>query len=153
MLRRVRRLACPACGKGRLYRRFFVRKDICGHCGWKFERGEGHWVGGSEVHMFATYGISTMLAVPAFIFLRPTPLLVCAVIAGHIILSVLLFRYSRATFLCFDYMLDPEVPHNPDDGFDDGIAELLRTPPPGGGANREPRTADRKRRSAAAVSD
>ena len=133
--------------------RFFVRKDICGHCGWKFERGEGHWIGGSEVHMLASYGISTVIAVPVIIFVKPTPLLLSAVIAGHVLLSLLLFRFSRALFLGLDYMCDPGAPESPDDGFDDGIAELLRTPPPEGGASRQPRAAEREKRHPAAVSD
>jgi len=148
MLRRVRRLVCPACGKGRLFRRYFVRKDICGHCGWKFERSDGHWVGGSEVHMMASYGISMVVAVPVIIFVKPTPLLLSAVIGGHVLLSLLLFRLSRALFLGLDYMCDPAAPESPDDGFDDGIAELLQPPPPAGGANRRPRTARRVARSA-----
>ena len=84
------RLRCPACGHGRLFRRYFVRKDRCGHCGWKFEREAGHWVGGSEVHMFASYGLSVFLFVPILVLMRPTPALLAAVIAGHVALSLLL---------------------------------------------------------------
>ena len=116
MLGRVMRLRCPACGHGHLFRRYFVRKDRCGHCGWTFEREEGHWVGGSEVHMFASYGLSVLLFVPILILMTPTPAMLAAVIAGHVALSLLLFRFSRAFFLGVDFMLDPAKPGDDDDG-------------------------------------
>lgn len=98
--------------------------------------------------MMASYGISMVVAVPVIIFVKPTPLLLSAVIGGHVLLSLLLFRFSRALFLGLDYMCDPAAPESPDDGFDDGIAELLQPPSPAGGANRKPRTARRVARSA-----
>jgi len=116
MLHRVIRLRCPACGKGHLFRRYFVRKDLCGHCGWEFERGHGHWVGGSEVHMFASYGLSIFLFLPVLLFADPTPALLTTVIVGHLALSLLLHRYSRALFLAVDYLVDPADPPQGDDG-------------------------------------
>ena len=131
MLRRIRRLRCPACGQGRLFRRYFVRKDVCGHCGWRFERGEGHWVGGSEVHMLASYALSMLVAIPVIVFYPATP--VAYLIVGHVALSIALFRYSRAVFLGVDYLIDPHQPTNEDDdGFDDGLRRLLDRPPSGG---------------------
>ena len=54
MCARIARLRCPRCGKGSLFRSFFERSEDCSECGWVYERGEGFWVGGSEVHMFAS---------------------------------------------------------------------------------------------------
>ena len=98
--------------------------------------------------MLASYGLSMVVAVPVIIFGKPTPLLLLAVIGGHVLLSLLLFRFSRALFLGLDYMCDPKAPESSDDGFDDEIAELLKPPSPSGGANRKPRTASRATRSA-----
>jgi uncharacterized protein (DUF983 family) len=131
MLTRVARLRCPACGHGRLFRRLFVRKDLCGHCGWEFERGAGHWVGGSEVHMFASYGLSVILFVPVLVLVTPTPALLGAVIAGHVVLSLLLFRWSRALFLGIDYFIDPARPDHDDDDGPGGMPAVLPDPLPG----------------------
>ena len=137
MLGRVLRLRCPACGHGHLFRRYFVRKERCGHCGWEFERDDGHWVGGSEVHMFSSYGLSALLFVPILILMTPTPALLAAVIAGHVALSLLLFRFSRALFLGVDFMLDPALP---DDDDDDGGGMPAFLPPdaPTGARRKKP---------------
>jgi len=126
---RALRLACPVCGRGALFRRYFVRKEICSHCGWRFERGHGHWIGGAELHMFASYGLSVILFAPLLIFLRPTPFSLGAVIFGHVLLSIAMHRYSRAIFLGIDYLVDPDADPDDDDG-EGGVASIVWPPAP-----------------------
>ena len=106
---RIARQRCPRCGKGAIFESFFVRTEQCSHCEWVYERGEGFWVGGSEVHMFASYGVSVVLFMPLLIILGSTPEVQAGVIFGHIVCSLLLFRLSRATFIGLDYFVDPGV--------------------------------------------
>jgi uncharacterized protein (DUF983 family) len=110
------RLACPACGRGRLFRRYFVRAERCSKCGHEYERENGYWVGGAEVHMFFSYGLSVLICVPILIVFGSSTAIQCALIAGHVILSLLLFRYARAVFLAIDYRLDPVRPPADGDG-------------------------------------
>ena len=137
------RLVCPACGHGGLFRRYFIRKELCSHCGWAFERGHGHWVGGAEVHMFASYGLSVLLFMPVLVLFDPTPWLLGAVIGGHLVLSVALHRYSRAVFLGIDYLVDPGMPSDGDDG-EGGAREIVWPPAPGRSA-RAPVKNDKQR--------
>jgi uncharacterized protein (DUF983 family) len=145
LILRVLRLSCPACGRGRIFRRYFVRAERCSGCERRFEREEGYWVGGSEVHMFASFGLSVLVCLPFLVVFEPTPLLYAAVILGHVVLSLLVFRYSRAVFLALDYWLDPAAP--PAGGDDPGGAPAPVRPPPrpvlarrraGGRRDREP---------------
>jgi uncharacterized protein (DUF983 family) len=129
LLLRVLRLKCPACGRGRLFRRYFVRAESCAGCHRRFEREEGYWVGGSEVHMFASFGLSVLLCVPFVVLLEPTPGLYAAVILGHVVLSLLVFRYSRAIFLAVDYWLDPAMPASGGDDPGDAAAAPVRPLP------------------------
>ncbi|MHC4133457.1 MAG: hypothetical protein ACYS0K_00595 [Planctomycetota bacterium] len=140
ILVRILRLACPACGRGPLFRRYFVRADRCSHCRWKFERGAGHWVGGSEVHMFAAYGISVLICIPVLILAGRSPFVLGAVIAAHVVLSLAVFRYSRALFLGLDYLFDPARPPGGGGG---GSREATRPCPPA------PRARPRARRGGA----
>lgn len=114
MATRVLKLRCPRCGCGKLFRSFFMRAESCEHCEWKYEREEGYWVGGSEVHMFASYGLSVVIFMPLLIVLGPTPAVQAGAILGHVVCSLLLFRYSRSAFIGIDYFLDPG-PRDPDD--------------------------------------
>jgi len=106
-LLRAARLRCAACGIGRVYRRGLVRSELCSHCGWRFERGEGHWVGGSELHMFAIFGLSATLLLPPLFLVGFTTAAMAAVVAGSAALSVAGLRWSRSFFLAVDYFLDP----------------------------------------------
>jgi len=128
---RVLRLSCPACGRGGIYRRYFLRAEGCPSCNRRFEREEGYWVGGSEVHMFASFGLSVLLCVPFVVLFEPTPVLYAAVILGHVILSLLVFRYSRAVFLAIDYWLDPAPPAAPGDDPGDATVPARPRPVPG----------------------
>jgi uncharacterized protein (DUF983 family) len=132
---RILRTACPACGRGRLFRSHFVRAERCTHCGWKFERERGFWVGGSEVHMFASYGASVLLLFPVLFLAGTSAATVALVIAGHVVLSLGIFRWSRAVFVGLDYLLDPARPAPPDDDRRESRAPR-RPRPPGRGASR-----------------
>ena len=126
-VKRVVTLRCPACGGGRLYRRYFVRAERCTKCGWIHERGEGHWVGGSEVHMFASYLFSVVLFGPVVV-LSGFSTTGCAVaVAGNIAFSLLFHRYSRAIFLVLDYCVDPDPARRDDD---DGGPRVVAVPHP-----------------------
>ena len=115
MATRVLKLRCPRCGQGKLFRSFFLRAEQCEHCEWRYEREEGYWVGGSEVHMFASYGLSVVIFMPLLIVLGPTPTVQACAILGHIACSLLMFRYSRSIFIGIDYFLDPGPPASEDD--------------------------------------
>ncbi|HEX5136083.1 MAG TPA: hypothetical protein VFY93_03865 [Planctomycetota bacterium] len=150
LLYRVLRISCPACGRGRIFRRFFLRAERCAGCGRPFEREEGYWVGGSEVHMFASFGLSVILCVPFLVLFPPTPLLYAGVLLGHVAVSVAIFRYSRALFLAVDFYLDPGAPAvNGDDPGGLGLPERPRPAP--GHARRAPggRRASRRERQPA----
>ena len=131
---RVARLRCPRCGKDSLFRSFFVRAERCAECHWVYERGEGFWVGGSEVHMFASYGVSVVIFIPLLILLGPSPAVQIGVILGHVICSILLFRWSRALFIGFDYYVDPGPAEGGDGGGGSGVKK-----PVGTGPRREPK--------------
>ena len=105
-----------------MFQHGLVRAERCTHCDWEYERGHGFWIGGSEVHMFASYGISVVIFIPLLILLGPTPAVQAAVILGHVACSLLLLRYSRAAFIGIDYYLDPGHPDRGDgDNEDDGV--------------------------------
>jgi len=126
---RVLKLRCPRCGCGKLFRSFFLRAEKCDHCEWRYEREEGFWVGGSEVHMFASYGLSVVIFMPLLVILGPTPAVQAGAILGHVACSLLLFRYSRSIFIGIDYFLDPGPPES-DDGGGDGNEGVPTKPAP-----------------------
>ena len=90
-LARILRVRCPRCGQGAIFRTFFRRAGCCSSCAWQFERESGFWIGGSEVHMIVSYGLSVMIFIPLLIVLGSTLPVQLFVILGHIVCSLSLF--------------------------------------------------------------
>jgi hypothetical protein len=65
---------------------------------------------------------------------EPTPALQAIVLGGHVLVSVAIFRYSRAIFLAVDYYLDPGSPAG--GGDDPGGLGLPDRPFPEPGTSR-----------------
>jgi len=88
--------------------------------------------------MFAAYGLSVALSLPLLLLFEPTPLLQTALLAGHVLLSLTLFRYSRAVFLALDFYLDPVGPPGRGDDRDRPAAPARPRTPPGALRRAEP---------------
>lgn len=105
---RALRLKCPRCGQGTLFKNWFVMHAKCEHCGLRYERAPGYFLGSAYVN----YGIIALtltvmymglhfgaeisnqtLAVPLVIYFTVTPLI--------------LFRYARSWWLAMDCYFDP----------------------------------------------
>jgi len=84
--------------------------------------------------MFASFGLSVLLCIPFLVILEPTALLYAGILSGHVLVSVLIFRYSRALFLAVDYYLDPGVPAG--GGDDRGGVGVPERPTPTPGSSR-----------------
>ena len=101
-------LKCPRCGLGRLYRRPFSMHDSCLHCGLKFEREQGYFVGAIYVNYAATVGI----AVPGFFILDAFTTMtihqqLALWIPFAVVFPLLFFHHSRSLWLVLDHLLSP----------------------------------------------
>ena len=150
--KRVVGLRCPACGGDHLYRRYFVRAERCSRCGWIHERGEGHWVGGSEVHMLASYLFSVVLFGPLVVLSGFSMAGCAAAVAGNIAFSLLFYRYSRAIFLVADYCIDPDPARRGDDDGGPRVAAVSRPRSPAGMRRRVPSRKSARREPCEVVS-
>ena len=92
------RLRCPRCGAGRLFAKPFRMHDNCAHCGLKFEREQGYFVGAIYINYGATTLLGLFLALVVFRGLSTSALLAGA--AGWCLLfPTWFFRYSRSLWL------------------------------------------------------
>lgn len=127
LLRAVRE-RCPACGQGRVFATWIARNDVCPACGWRLERCEGHWIGGSEVTMFVTYPVAMLPFLAWGLAFGVTPWTALAGALFTIPVTLAVHRRSRCLFYAVDYLLDPA----PDDPPDAGSDERLLRDAPGG---------------------
>ncbi|HKW77549.1 MAG TPA: DUF983 domain-containing protein [Candidatus Limnocylindria bacterium] len=103
----VLRLRCPRCREGAIWRAFLTMNERCPVCGLVFEREPGYFTGA----MVVSYAI----AVPTFGLIvialmlggldAAIALLVGAVL--YLALAPFIFRYSRAVWMHFDWLIDP----------------------------------------------
>ncbi|MCA9092401.1 MAG: DUF983 domain-containing protein [Planctomycetaceae bacterium] len=118
LLQRALRLDCPRCGEERMFQGLFYMKPVCGHCGLKYEREPGYFLGS----IYVNYGVTAVLSAVMYITGRfriglSNQLLLPILLTFCIVFPVLIFRYARAWWLAmdlsFDYTdLDPES-HDP----------------------------------------
>jgi len=144
LLIRALRLRCPACGRGGVFRRGFERAPDCAACGRRLDRDEGHWLGGSEVHMVAAFGASVAVAFPLVLAFDLPDAAVHALAAAHLAGSLAFYRRARALFLALDYALDPcpDPPRGPGGGREPpGEAAPRPAPGPRGGLAKKGREA------------
>jgi uncharacterized protein (DUF983 family) len=99
---------CSHCGEGKVYKSLWKINETCSVCGTKFEREYGYFL--MSIFMGYIYGFLAIL--PAMIILLmigDIPLYVYLVVAVAILLllSPIIIRLSRMTWLHIDELLDP----------------------------------------------
>jgi len=105
---RAVRLRCPFCGRGKLFRGFFLMHEHCESCGKSFEREPGFFLGS----IYVNYGVTALIVAityPMLLFgfgLPETPLLLGAGIFV-LLFPIWFFRYARSLWLGFDQFADP----------------------------------------------
>ena len=111
LLRRSIRLRCPVCGQGQLFQNWFRMSPDCTHCGAKFEREGGFFLGS----IYLNYGLTALVTAifyPLCLFNRildkTTLMVVC--VAFAILFPLWFFRYARSLWLGFDHFADPREP-------------------------------------------
>ena len=105
-LGRAARLVCPRCGSGALYASFLRMHEVCPHCGFRYEREHGYFVGAIYLNYAVTVGVAMglVLVLDWTIGLTLTQQLAIA-IPMVTVLPVILFRWARALWLAVDHVL------------------------------------------------
>jgi len=105
--RRAILLRCPACGEGRLFQNLIRMNDSCSHCGFRFERPAGYFLGSTYIN----YGVTALITTASYVTLYfgfgwskhrllPGLLLFCSVF------PLVFFRFARSLWLSFDCFFD-----------------------------------------------
>lgn len=119
LIQRALQLVCPRCGEERMFRGLFHMLPQCSHCGLKYEREPGYFLGSIYINYGLTAVLSAIIYIVGRFRLHISNTLLLSVLVGFcIVFPILIFRYARAWWLAmdlsFDYSdLDPESPNNP----------------------------------------
>lgn len=108
LLGRALRLRCPLCGQGRLFRRWLLMHKNCPHCGVKFEREPGFFLGS----IYINYGLTALIVAivyPMLLFnkLASERHLLVGSLVFVVLFPLLLFPWARSLWLGFDQWHDP----------------------------------------------
>jgi len=106
---RAIRLRCPRCGKGHLFRTWFLMHERCSECGLTFDRGPGYYLGS----IYINYGLTAFCVVGGWFALYLTDILSpvgrLVVLAFFCVLfPIWFFRYARGLWLALDLYFDPD---------------------------------------------
>jgi uncharacterized protein (DUF983 family) len=102
------RLRCPRCGLGSLYAKLFRMRVSCSHCGLKFEREQGYFVGA----IYINYAATVAIAVPGYFLLDAFTTLdinqqLMLWVPFAVIFPLIFFHHSRALWLVLDHFFNP----------------------------------------------
>lgn len=105
---RALRLVCPVCGQGRLFKGWFRMHEACSHCGTKFEREPGFFLGS----IYINYGVTAVTTLVTYFVLMYLNVLtdmqdILVLVAICIVLPLLLHRVARSLWIGFDQWHDP----------------------------------------------
>ena len=87
------RLRCPVCGKGKLFKNFFVMNMQCGCCGVSFFREHGQWVGSLDINTFVTAFVLMIGAGFGPLWSLKTSLIVWC--SAAVLVPLATFRFSK----------------------------------------------------------
>jgi uncharacterized protein (DUF983 family) len=108
LLSRAVRLLCAACGEGRLFRKWIQMHTHCRHCGFRFQREPGYWLGS----IYVNYGLTALIVTAGYFALffseLMTPNQILILLTAFCVLFPLwFFRYARAIWVAVDLYFDP----------------------------------------------
>jgi uncharacterized protein (DUF983 family) len=134
---RALELRCPRCGEGLLFRNWFVMHEKCPHCGLRYERAPGYFLGSAYVN----YGFIALTLTVMYMGLHfgaqiSNQWLAGPLIAYCTIVPLFLFRYARSWWLAMDCYFDPTSFAESEDFMVRG-EELEPEPPPAQQAPRD----------------
>lgn len=102
------RLRCPACGRGKVFRGWFSMHENCSHCGAKFTREAGFFLGS----IYVNYGLTALIVAVVYPILLfggyvPESVLLPVSAVFVFVFPVLFFPFARSLWLGFDQYIDP----------------------------------------------
>lgn len=109
---RAIRLHCPNCGDRTLFASWFRMRDQCGNCHLRTERGEQGYVVGAYMFNIVAAELGWAIIMVAVVAASwPSPPWDWLLYGGGVlmlVLPLLLYPFSKATFLAFDLLFRPE---------------------------------------------
>lgn len=107
---RALRLRCPRCGETKMFKGLFRMHESCAHCGLKYEREPGYFLGS----IYINYGVTAFLLTAGWIALRygfgfEARSLLIPFAACLVVFQTLFFRYARALWLAMDCRFDQSL--------------------------------------------
>ncbi len=93
VVRRGLALRCPVCGKGKLFKSYFVMNPGCSCCGVSFAREHGQWVGSLDINTFVTAFVLMIGVGFGPLWSLSTSLIVWC--SAAVLVPIVTFRFSR----------------------------------------------------------
>jgi uncharacterized protein (DUF983 family) len=105
----ILKLKCPRCREGKVYAGLFRMNPVCPVCGLKFEREPGYFLGA----MYLNYGMGGVVLIGwilGLVLFTSLPFFwdVASAAALLVLLTPLIFRYSRVIFMNIDRNAFPD---------------------------------------------
>jgi uncharacterized protein (DUF983 family) len=107
------RQRCPVCLRGRVFTSIFGMHTYCPACGVKYERETGYFL--NSMFIGYTTGFLVLAPTAILLYLLNVSILLFSVVivVETALLTPLIFRYARLSWMHADQVLDPRRPESP----------------------------------------
>ena len=111
---RALRFRCPHCGKGKVIEGWATVRHRCSNCGFRFERSSDHYFAGAMLTNIVVAELLFALALVVTLWVSwpdvPWDLLQYGGAAAMVALPILLFPFSKVSWLAADVLVRPVTP-------------------------------------------
>jgi uncharacterized protein (DUF983 family) len=101
---------CPVCGIGKPFLSWFRMSERCPHCGFRYERESGYWVGAIIINTAVTEGLFGILFVAVLVATLPDVAWLPVIIVGaltNVVVPTLFYPLSKTLWVAVDLALHP----------------------------------------------
>lgn len=107
LLSRAWRLKCPQCGESKLFHHWVLMHPVCSHCGLKYEREPGYFLGS----IYVNYSVTALTTTACYVGFHivagySNGMVVPPLLAFCILFPILFFPFARAHWLAMDLSFD-----------------------------------------------
>lgn len=110
-------MGCPACGKRKLFPRWFGMVEDCPRCGLHFERIEGHWIGAIGINTIISFAVMGLVVIVGALLTYPDGSilrLILIAVASAIIGPTVFYPMSKTFWTAIDIGMRPLEAHEVD---------------------------------------
>jgi uncharacterized protein (DUF983 family) len=110
MLHGILKNLCPRCGKTHVFHNLVMMQKSCTHCQYIYEKQNGYFLGAMVVgYILGAFSTVPTIVIGVMVLQAPLFAVIATACVQILVLTPVLFRFSRLIWIYTDYRSDPHT--------------------------------------------